>query len=197
MRRFILLAFIMLVLRTEPALACICSGKPRVAEALRHASAVFLGKVVSSEYQKGAKYPDGRDAGEELTMRFRVERWWRGGLTPEVVLFTEQYLAPNFTISVSTCAYQFEVGKRYIVYAGHPFSDGKLRAVSCSRTSEVEKAGEELRALGKWRKPRSVRQRVPQRAKPNNGMHPTGVGVDAIRQVEGLRRCLPAGDAGR
>ena len=152
MHKFILLACAMLILSTESALACMCFGTPSVAEARRNASAVFVGKVVSSEYQKGAKYPGGKDAGEELTMRFRVERWWKGNLMPEVILFTEQYRGPDLSISVVNCAYQFEVGKRYIVYAG--VLDGKLRAIYCSRTSEVEKAREDLRLLGRGRVPR-------------------------------------------
>lgn len=171
MHKFILLASAMLIFSAESALACMCGGTPSVAEARRNASAVFLGKVVSSEYQKGAKYPNGKDAGEELTMRFRVERWWKGNPTSEVVLFTEQYQAPDLSISISTCASQFEVGKRYIVYAG--ILDGKLRAVYCSRTSEVEKAAEDLRLLGRGRRPRSKAGRVPQSAKPNNGMQRT------------------------
>jgi len=35
------------------------------------------------------------------------------------------------------------------------------------------------------------------RTKPNNGMHPTGESANAIRQVECLSQCFPAGDAGR
>ena len=166
MHKLTLLVFVMLLLSAESASACMCGDTPSVAEARRNATVVFLGKVVSSEYQKGAKYPDGHDAGEELTMRFRVERWWKGNLTPEVVLFTEQYQAPDLSISVSTCAYQFKVGRRYIVYAG--MIDGRLRAVYCSRTSEAEKAGEDLRLLGRGRKPRGTSGRVPQKAKPNN-----------------------------
>ena len=170
MHRFILPAFVMLLLGSEPAVACMCFGKPSVTEARRNARAVFLGTVVSSEYREGAKYPDGKDAGEELTMRFSVERWWKGNLTPEVVLFTEQYRAPDLSVSVVNCAYQFEVGKRYLVYA---VLDGKLRAAYCSRTSEAEKAGEDLRVLGKGKRPRSTAGRAPRKAKPNNGMHPT------------------------
>jgi len=37
----------------------------------------------------------------------------------------------------------------------------------------------------------------PRRTKPNNGMHPTEESVDAMRKVECLCQCFPAGDAGR
>ena len=35
------------------------------------------------------------------------------------------------------------------------------------------------------------------RRKPNNGMHPTGMSANVIRQLECLFQCFPAGDAGR
>jgi len=35
------------------------------------------------------------------------------------------------------------------------------------------------------------------RARPNNGMHPTGKSANVIRKIESLRRFFPAGDAGR
>ncbi|HEV2802590.1 MAG TPA: hypothetical protein VGW12_19110 [Pyrinomonadaceae bacterium] len=166
MYKLTLLAFVGLLLCAESALACMCGDTPSVAKARRDAHLVFSGKALSSEYQESAKYPNGKDAGEELTMRFRVERWWKGNLTPEVVLFTERYRMPDLSISVVNCAYQFEVGKRYIVYA---VLDGKLRAAYCSRTSAVEEAREDLRLLGQGRKPRRAAGRIPQRAKPNNG----------------------------
>jgi len=39
--------------------------------------------------------------------------------------------------------------------------------------------------------------RIPAVAKSNNGMHPTGESANAIRQVECLCQCFPAGDAWR
>jgi hypothetical protein len=159
MSKFTLLAFVMLLFSAQSALACMCGGTPGVAEARRNAGVVFLGEAVASEYQKGAKHPDGKDAGEELTVRFRVERWWKGNPAAETVLFTEQYRAPDLSTSIVICAYQFEVGKRYIVYAS--LLDGKLRANYCSRTSEVKQAAEDLRLLGRGKRPGRAGGRIP------------------------------------
>ena len=156
MHKFILPAFALLIFSCEPALGCMCGDKPTVAEARRAARIVFLGKVIASEYELVAANRNAKEAREELTARFRVERVWKGNLEREVVLFTEQYQAPDFSISVVNCAYQFIVGKRYVIYAGFSSSDQKPRALYCSRTSEVEKAREDLRLLGRGKKPRKA-----------------------------------------
>lgn len=172
MHKFILPIFVLILLCAESVSACMCGGTPSVAEARRNALAVFSGKVIAAGYQKGAVHPDGKPAGEELTVRFQVERWWKGNLAREVVLFTEQYRAPDFSISVSTCAYQFEVGKRYIVYANFFF--GRLRAAYCSRTAEIERAGEDLKVLGRSKRPRSKRRGSRSFAvKPNKSFEPS------------------------
>ncbi len=43
-----------------------------------------------------------------------------------------------------------------------------------------------------------MRSEIPSsEAPPNNGMHPTRISVDVIRQLEGLFSRVRAGDAGR
>lgn len=156
----------MLILCVGPALACMCGETPSVVEAKQNAHTIFIGRVVSSEYQKAAILPNGKDPGKELSMRFKVERWWKGEVPAQLDLFTEQFLQPDLSIGISLCAFQFEEGKRYIVYAGYagyagfPIQDGRLRANYCSRTSEVEKASEDLKKLGKGKKPKSLNQKA-------------------------------------
>jgi hypothetical protein len=159
MHKFILLALALILLSAEAVSACVCARTPSVIEARHNALAVFSGRVIADEYVEGALYPDGRPAGAELTVRFQVERWWKGSFAPEVVLFTGEYRADDLSsISESTCAYQFQVGRRYLVYADFFF--GRLRAAYCSRTDNLEQAGEDLRILGRGRRPRSVRSRI-------------------------------------
>ena len=154
-QKFIILTSLLLVFNVGSVLACTCGYTPSVAQAKREADIVFLGEAADSKYQKGAVFPNGKDAGEELTIRFEVERWWKGGNAADVVLFTEQYQSADYSISVSTCAFQFDVGERYVVYARRA-EDGKLRATYCSRTSKAEKAKEDLKQLGKGRNPKIV-----------------------------------------
>ena len=145
------LGFVLVLLSATTSIACMCGDTPTVTDARDSALMVFSGKVVDAEYRDGAYFPNGKSAGSELTAHFRVDRWWKGEPLPDIFLFTEQYQAADYSISVSTCAYQFEVGKRYLVYAG--FFLGRLRAIYCSRTSVIEKATEDLEVLGKGRPP--------------------------------------------
>jgi hypothetical protein len=112
---------------------------------------VFSGRVVDDEYRDGALFADTFPAGAELVAHFKIDRWWKGERLPEIFLFTEQFLAADHSISVSDCAYRFEVGKRYLVYAGFFF--GRLRVIYCSRTSEIAKAFDDMKALGNGRPP--------------------------------------------
>jgi len=45
------------------------------------------------------------------------------------------------------CGYHFEAGKRYLVYA-YEGSDGVLTTGTCSRTSNLEHAADDVAALG-------------------------------------------------
>ena len=118
-----------------------------VEQARDNALAVFSGRVISSEYRDTpVVFQDGKPQ-KELTVRFKVERWWKGYDVTEVFLFTEQYQAVDFSISVSDCAIQFEAGKRYLVYANFFFD--RLRASYCSRTAVLERAKEDLKILNR------------------------------------------------
>jgi len=140
-------SLVLVMLGATSSFACTCGDAVlTVAEARDNALMVFSGSVVHDEYRNGATFPDGRPAGAELVARFKIDRWWKGPALPQLFLFTEQYLAADHSINVSTCAYRFEVGQRYLVYAG--FFLGRLRAIYCSRTSLIEKATEDLKLLG-------------------------------------------------
>lgn len=154
-QKLLFLIFLALVFNVGSVIACTCGKIPSVTQAKREADVVFLGEAVSSEYKKDTAFPDRKDADEELTIRFEVERWWKGKNTASVVLYTEQYQSADFSISVSTCAFTFDLGKHYVVYARRA-EDGKLRATYCSRTSEVQNAEEDLKQLGKGIKPKTT-----------------------------------------
>ncbi len=140
--------------------ACVCAGTPGVTEALNQSGAVFSGKLVSAEYQKGVSNEfksiqedmTGKKVDYEvLVLRFQVEQWWKGGSTAEVTLLTGQTRNPDASESISDCDYPFKVGKRYLVYASD--SDGKLRSDACTRTQELKRAKADLKVLGEGRKP--------------------------------------------
>lgn len=153
MHKLFFLALALLLFSGKSVLACMCGNTPSVWEARDDAQVVFLGKAISSEYQKGSVSQNGTVLGEELAVRFKVERWWKGKASDEVVIFADQYRAPDQSISISTCGMEYKIGKDYLIYAvEYSFDgkfDGKLRAAYCSRSAEREDAKKDLKKLGK------------------------------------------------
>ena len=169
-QKFLLLFLFGLFFNVEYISACTCADTPSVAQARRDASFVFLGKIVDTKYQKSKANPKGQEPDEELTMQFEVERWWKGERTSEITLFVGIYQSPNLSVSVDSCAFQFEKGKRYIVYAKDIYKDGKVRAMYCSRTAEAKEAMEDLRLLGTGKKPKTKAATFPtKKAEQING----------------------------
>jgi hypothetical protein len=151
MRKFKLFGPIALLLMSaNAALGCVCET-PDVPVALKRASAVFVGEVISIVNRRA---------------RFKVERYWKGASYPEVSLVmggsvlrrTKKYRR----IAVHTsCDIEFEEGERYLVYAS--YSGGYLRAWTCSRTRRLAYAEDDLKKLGEGQLPRIKGGRV----KPN------------------------------
>jgi len=101
--------------------------------AYSQSKAVFIGEVVGEEKD-----------GDTKTFDFKVERYWKGKR------------AKNIKIDVyETSRYQafFKKGEKYLIYADMN-DDGKLSVSRCSRSRDVENAGEDLQKLGKGKVPR-------------------------------------------
>jgi hypothetical protein len=151
------LAFLSLLFFTaEVAVACTCKGvrlstKEAVRQERDNSYAVFSGTVTEVDR-----------AGKVLPMKvtFEVERAWKNVDAGEVMIGTAPW--------GGACGYPFEVGERYLVYAGG--TDGKNLWVStCSRTGEFGESGEDLKVLGAGKKPRSPggERNAMRAAKPN------------------------------
>jgi len=129
------------------ALACVCpsfSGETleqETASRFRDAKAVFAGKVVKLEKVDGET--------SRLRTTIKVERWWKGELSEEIVLVGDG----------SSCDYYFTLGEKYLVFAYE--REGRLKTGSCSRNVTLDKAAVQLRVLGKGVRPKKV-ERQPQ-----------------------------------
>jgi hypothetical protein len=101
--------------------ACLCGEPPPPIEAYKSAAAVFIGTVVSGrlEGDSGRRY------------EFRVEESLKGKLTDNLEIFTGR--------GGGDCGYNFEIGKKYLVYAGS--SQEKLGTSICTRTKPYDFAG--------------------------------------------------------
>lgn len=124
----------------NPGVAGACScAEETINEALGRSGAVFEGRVVSVDSE--STQPDAKNL-----VTLRVVRSWKG--------MNEQTVTVETAASDSVCGYRFEVGKRYLVYATRD-DDDELAVSLCSRTQPIEKAGEDLGALGDARPPES------------------------------------------
>ena len=116
----------LIVTLSVDALACPCKGVPSPADDFRDAQAVFLGKVLWTQYEDGETIAG---AG------FRVEASWKGVDADEVKVHTLN----------NSCGIKFTEGESYIVYA-RSFS-GDLITNICFRTAPVSAAHEQLSDL--------------------------------------------------
>lgn len=165
---FLFLVFCCAVNMTS-VLGCVCVPVEGVKKELKEAAAVFSGKFIGIEYRKSGAaaaaanevITSRQDTGgkknesEIVVLKFQVENWWKGKSTREVILFTDRTKNSDGSETISDCDFPFEVGKRYLVYA---FSDeSQLKTNVCTRTKALEKAKEDLKLLGRGRKPKRGR----------------------------------------
>jgi hypothetical protein len=131
---------------------CVAPGS--VSYEKQHARAVFCGLVVAEEYRPVRLLEPGQPAGSErLVIRFRVDRYWKGPMGREVLLYTSKVRRPDGSISFEAEDFDFRVGERYLVYAvGTKY---RLSTNNCTRTAEIGAAREDLLELGIGRKPRA------------------------------------------
>jgi hypothetical protein len=134
----VLLACVVLLLAAQAGYACDCglpsAGKPLkqvVARARKKSMAVFSGTVVAIDRKPGDLY---------VTVRFKIEEFWKGALNKEAAVFTGH--------GGGDCGYKFEVGQRYLVYA-YRYNDTELGTNICQRTADWIEAAEDLKVLGK------------------------------------------------
>lgn len=129
------------------AYACSCSGVPSVAEGLQGSDAVFSGEMVRG----GIEDPDPEDGTVIGGIQFRVLDAWKGVPGESVVLYGQEAayygeLEEGEMVVSSSCAYVFERGERYLVYASR-YEDG-LQTGACDRTAPLAEAEKDLDALG-------------------------------------------------
>ena len=123
-----------LLIPAEKAMACDCMIPANAREAKEKASAAFTGTV-----RKIEKFKDDRkETYNAVTLA--VDESWKGVNQAEVVVYT----------SWSSCQFDFEEGKRYLLY---PYEhDGRYEVYNCGRSGEIRSenisAAADLKALG-------------------------------------------------
>lgn len=133
-RAFVILLFITFTVCVFPSTsyACKCVEPKSPTEELEESSAVFSGKVI-----------DQLEKGRTQFILFEVKESWKG--------FNESQVIVETVDSSSSCGYEFEDGKEYMVYTNE--TDGHLEVSLCSRTDLLSAASEDIDELGKGEEP--------------------------------------------
>lgn len=131
---FVILLFISFTVCAFPSTsyACKCVEPKSPTEELEESSAVFSGKVI-----------DQLEKGRIQFILFEVKESWKG--------FNESQVIVETVDSSSSCGYEFEDGKEYMVYTNE--TDGHLEVSLCSRTDLLSAASEDIDELGKGEEP--------------------------------------------
>lgn len=113
--------------------ACSCAGLGSPSGNVRHANAVFRGRVLSIE---GSGFARRR-------VRFEVLASWKGPVDRELTVETGS--------GYGDCGFNFESDREYVVYA-YPPRDAKqptdaLETNDCTRTNQIEDADDDLKYL--------------------------------------------------
>jgi hypothetical protein len=129
---------------------CLC-GAPRTSkESLARADAVFTGQVVSIQEVTPAQ-ANHTNRWARMKVTISVSKVWKGEIPARVEVYTG--------LSTNECGYPFVRGSNYLVYTDRVVEEGvrtaKLSTTVCDRTRPYGKAGEDLRALGAGRTPRT------------------------------------------
>lgn len=145
-----------------PVRACTCPGPPRTPLALEQSDAVFLGLAVAVELLPPGTPPtwDSREIAPlgwwnneekllapsrssrqfyERRVTFVVDAAWKGVARETMTVVTSS--------SGAGCGVRFELGAEYLVYTLGIEATGEHRVSSCSRTSVLFEAKEDLKEL--------------------------------------------------
>lgn len=158
-----------------------------VKAAVDGSSSVFVGKVTGFEYQKGVLFdmpgavrPSKVEAEglETRLVRFEVERWWKTELPGNILLLTTstrkiagdivstpvsgnivELTLPEPDFFWNMCMVPLAKGKTYLIYATGQAD--KLQFKYCTRSTELNRAQDDLTILGDGQKP------LPNKTKEN------------------------------
>lgn len=135
---FVLIGWLagLLVINVPRTYACSCAMPSSASVEMRNSGAVFAGKVVSAERDNLA------GGYSQMSVTFEVSDVWKGNVKDTVVVTTG--------MGGGDCGSDFVVGEEYLVYA---YGSGPYSTSSCSRTSVLSAATEDLEELGESTKP--------------------------------------------
>ena len=137
-----------------PGAAYACSCRPdsgteaeQVAEALKSASVVFLGRITSSAMES---WQERMPLTEVQKTKFRVTRQWKG--------VAQQVFELHIDVQCCVCGYEFPKTGEFLVYASGPDAEGYFQTNICTRTKPASEAMKEIEILDELTLRRSAGQ---------------------------------------
>lgn len=129
-----IIALNLLVLTPTAVYACSCAMSESPDKELDRSTAVFAGKVTDIQLRDGFVI----STDDPVTVTFEVSEVWKGSVQKVQTIRTVR--------SETSCGYEFEAGKEYLVYANG--SAANLEVFLCSRTRLLTTAVPDLVVLG-------------------------------------------------
>jgi hypothetical protein len=121
---------------TRQAHACQCGAKPPADVAVGQSDVVIAGVVTAVD--QAAPNPAAGALPPVSRVRIKVQKRWKGAAVSELTL-----------TQASTCAYSFQLGRAYLVFAGsHGSPNGNVEASKCLPNKPYAQAAPELALLG-------------------------------------------------
>src|SRR2546423_3233812 len=127
------------------ASACWCRREPLTSDTeinrnirqwLNNSKIVFSGKVIEKSTS---------------ALKFQVQTVWKGKFSNEITFTSQNYLLQTHESGVEhfiwDCAYSFDVGQEYLVYA--QTIEGQLEVSKCSRTQFLDNAARDITELAR------------------------------------------------
>jgi hypothetical protein len=154
---------------------CVCPGDPDITvkqyidDNLKRADLVFSGQMEKLEYQSVSKaeiekiksnirHPIVLKALENdsdfkrVFYSFKPNLFWKGNPKDRILIFSTktQTLISDVTVGFSTCAFSFQTGENYLVFAK---KNGDFFDVNgCNATGKLSRSQDALEILGKGKK---------------------------------------------
>lgn len=149
---FLITALLFFSVNAYSSYRCIKPGT--ASQELESAAVVFSGKVIEQEYLKITDPSNSDFGGERLTVKLKVDRWWKGSIDNEIVLHTSEVRFLNGITSFFSEDFHFNFGESYLVYAFY-YKDA-FRTNGCTRTKLLSKAEEDIKELGEGYLPKKI-----------------------------------------
>ena len=138
---FSAILIILLLFGSETVSACVCVLMP-------NPTSEQIEKMFENDFKKAGFVFSGEVIHlDEYKVTFKIQKMWKGSALDEITMSTGTRDRGSGSVSSSSCDYNFEAGKKYLVYTSG--SGKEMQAYECSGTGELTRSEERIKFLKK------------------------------------------------